>query len=292
MITTFRNAWKIPDLRKKLMFTLLILFIYRIGNRIPVPYVDVEALRTFFDQTLSNTVLGFYNTLSGSAFSEATILALSIQPYINASIIIQLLTIAIPTLERMAKEEGEVGKKKLERITRYTTVGLGLLMGIAYTIMLNNYSILSADANFLSYVVVVLAFTAGSALVMWLGEQISEFGIGNGISMILFANIISRIPDNVISLVTNLSSGAMKWWGATIALVGVAALVLLIVFINDAERRIPIQYAKRVVGRKVYGGQNTNLPIKVNMSGVMPVIFAQSIASLPATIFALSLIHI
>ena len=253
MITTFRNAWKIPDLRKKLMFTLLILFIYRIGNRIPVPYVDVEALRTFFDQTLSNTVLGFYNTLSGSAFSEATILALSIQPYINASIIIQLLTIAIPTLERMAKEEGEVGKKKLERITRYTTVGLGLLMGIAYTIMLNNYSILSADANFLSYVVIVLAFTAGSALVMWLGEQISEFGIGNGISMILFANIISRIPDNVISLVTNLSSGEMKWWGATITLVGVAALVLLIVFINDAERRIPIQYAKRVVGRKVYG---------------------------------------
>ena len=298
MFTTFRNAWKIADLRKKLMFTLLILFIYRIGNRIPVPGVDVAALRTFFDQTLSNTVLGFYNTLSGSAFSEATILALSIQPYINASIIIQLLTIAIPTLERMAKEEGEVGKKKLERITRYTTVGLGLLMGIAYTIMLHNYQILSANANFLNYVVIVLSFTAGSALVMWLGEQITEFGIGNGISMILFANIISRIPDNVISLVTNLSTGAMKWWGATIVLVGMAALVLLIVYINDAERRIPIQYAKRVVGRKVYGGQNTNLPIKVNMSGVMPVIFAQSIASLPATIFAftsvqkLSLIHI
>ena len=272
MFTTFRNAWKIADLRKKLMFTLLILFIYRIGNRIPVPGVDVAALRTFFDQTLSNTVLGFYNTLSGSAFSEATVLALSIQPYINASIIIQLLTIAIPTLERMAKEEGEVGKKKLERITRYTTVGLGLLMGIAYTIMLHNYQILSANANFLNYVVIVLSFTAGSALVMWLGEQITEFGIGNGISMILFANIISRIPDNIISLVTNLSTGAMKWWGATIALVGIAALVLLIVYINDAERRIPIQYAKRVVGRKIYG--------------VMPVIFAQSIASLPATIFA------
>lgn len=188
MFTTFRNAWKIADLRKKLMFTLLILFIYRIGNRIPVPGVDVAALRTFFDQTLSNTVLGFYNTLSGSAFSEATILALSIQPYINASIIIQLLTIAIPTLERMAKEEGEVGKKKLERITRYTTVGLGLLMGIAYTIMLHNYQILSANANFLNYVVIVLSFTAGSALVMWLGEQITEFGIGNGISMILFAS--------------------------------------------------------------------------------------------------------
>ena len=286
MFTTFRNAWKIADLRKKLLFTLLILFIYRIVNRIPVPGVDVAALRTFFDQTLSTTVLGFYNTLSGSAFSEATVLALSIQPYINASIIIQLLTIAVPALERMAKEEGEVGKKKLTRITRYTTVGLGLLMGVAYTVMLHNYNILASDANFLSYVVIVLSFTAGSALVMWLGEQITEFGIGNGISIILFANIISRIPDNIISLVTNLSTGAMKWWGATIVLVGVAALVLLIVFINDAERRIPIQYAKRVVGRKVYGGQNTNLPIKVNMSGVMPVIFAQSIAALPATIFA------
>ena len=194
MFTTFRNAWKIADLRKKLLFTLLILFIYRIGNRIPCPGVDVAALRTFFDQTLSTTVLGFYNTLSGSAFSEATVLALSIQPYINASIIIQLLTIAVPALERMAKEEGEVGKKKLTRITRYTTVGLGLLMGVAYTVMLHNYNILASDANFLSYVVIVLSFTAGSALVMWLGEQITEFGIGNGISIILFANIISRIP--------------------------------------------------------------------------------------------------
>ena len=280
MFKTFRNAWNIPELRKKILFTLLILLLYRIGNRIPVPYINVEQLRAFFDQTLQNTVLGFYNTLSGSAFSEATILALSIQPYINASIIIQLLTIAIPALERMAKDEGEVGKKKLERITRYTTVGLGLLMGIAYTVMLHNYQILDAGVNFLSYVVIVLAFTAGAALVMWLGEQITEFGIGNGISMILFANIISRIPDNIISMTS------MKWWSVLITVVGMAAIVLLIVFINDAERRIPVQYAKRVVGRKIYGGQNTNLPIKVNMSGVMPVIFAQSIVSLPATVFA------
>lgn len=280
MFKTFRNAWNIPELRKKILFTLLILLLYRIGNRIPVPYINVEQLRAFFDQTLQNTVLGFYNTLSGSAFSEATILALSIQPYINASIIIQLLTIAIPALERMAKDEGEVGKKKLERITRYTTVGLGLLMGIAYTVMLHNYQILDAGTNFLSYIVIVLAFTAGAALVMWLGEQITEFGIGNGISMILFANIISRIPDNIISMTS------MKWWSVLITVVGMAAIVLLIVFINDAERRIPVQYAKRVVGRKIYGGQNTNLPIKVNMSGVMPVIFAQSIVSLPATVFA------
>ena len=280
MFKTFRNAWNIPELRKKILFTLLILLLYRIGNRIPVPYINVEQLRAFFDQTLQNTVLGFYNTLSGSAFSEATILALSIQPYINASIIIQLLTIAIPALERMAKDEGEVGKKKLERITRYTTVGLGLLMGIAYTVMLHNYQILDAGTNFLSYIVIVLAFTAGAALVMWLGEQITEFGIGNGISMILFANIISRIPDNIISMTS------MKWWSVLITIVGMVAIVLLIVFINDAERRIPVQYAKRVVGRKIYGGQNTNLPIKVNMSGVMPVIFAQSIVSLPATVFA------
>ncbi len=286
MFKTFRNAWKIPELRKKILFTLMILLLYRIGNRIPVPYVDVETLRTFFDQTLSNTVLGFYNTLSGSAFSEATVLALSIQPYINASIIIQLLTIAIPAMERMAKDEGEVGKKKLERITRYTTVGLGLLMGVAYTMMLKNYGILDPGSTFINYVVIVLSFTAGSALVMWLGEQITEFGIGNGISIVLFANIISRIPDNTIGMITNLSNGTMKWWGAIIVVLGVVALVLLIVFINDAERRIPIQYAKRVVGRKIYGGQNTNLPIKVNMSGVMPIIFAQSIASLPATVFA------
>ncbi len=285
MFKTFRNAWNIPELRKKILFTLLILLLYRIGNRIPVPYINVEQLRAFFDQTLQNTVLGFYNTLSGSAFSEATILALSIQPYINASIIIQLLTIAIPALERMAKDEGEVGKKKLERITRYTTVGLGLLMGVAYTVMLHNYQILDAGTNFLSYIVIVLAFTAGAALVMWLGEQITEFGIGNGISMILFANIISRIPDNIISMTS------MKWWSVLITVVGMAAIVLLIVFINDAERRIPVQYAKRVVGRKIYGGQNTNLPIKVNMSGVMPVIFAQSIVSLPATVFAFTNPH-
>ena len=258
---------------------------------IPVPYVDVRGPATCFDQTLSNTILGLSTTPCPAPPSlQATILALSIQPYINASIIIQLLTIAIPALERMAKEEGEDGKKKLERITRYTTVGLGAAYGRGLLPSCSTTTTSSsADANFLSYVVIVLAFTAGSALVMWLGEQITEYGIGNGISMILFANIISRIPDNVISLVTNLSSGAMKWWGATITAGRRhgSRLVLLIVFINDAERRIPIQYAKRVVGRKVYGGQNTNLPIKVNMSGVMPIIFAQSIASLPATILCL-----
>lgn len=284
MLQTLRNAWKIPELRKKIIFTLFILLIYRVGNVIPVPGIDVVTLKTYFDQTLSNTILGLYNAMSGSAFSRATVFALGIQPYINASIIIQLLTIAIPALERLAKEEGEEGKKKINMITRYTTVGLGLLMGWAYYMMLKNYSssglTIIEEPGFASALVIVLAFTAGSALVMWLGEQITEFGIGNGISMILFANIVSGLPSMVFNLFK------MAWWQIIIVVVGMAALIVFIVFINDAERRIPIQYAKRVVGRKVYGGQNTNLPIKVSMSGVMPVIFAQSICSLPATICA------
>ena len=283
MLQTLQNAWKIPELRKKIIFTLFILLIYRVGNVIPVPYIDVTTLASYFDSVLSTTILGLYNAMSGSAFSQATVFALGIQPYINSSIIIQLLTIAIPALERLAKEGGEEGKKKIARITRYTTVGLGLLMGWAYYTMLSNYSaqgfsIITAE-GFLPALVIILAFTAGSAMVMWLGEQISEFGIGNGISMILFANIISGIPSMVGTLFT------MAWWQVIIVLVGMAALILFIIFINDAERRIPIQYAKRVVGRKIYGGQNTNLPIKVAMSGVMPVIFAQSICSLPATLF-------
>ena len=284
MLQTLRNAWKIPELRKKIIFTLFILLIYRVGNVIPVPGIDVDNLATYFNQTLSNTILGLYNAMSGSAFSRATVFALGIQPYINASIIIQLLTIAIPALERLAKDEGEDGKKKIARITRYSTVGLGLLMGWAYYMMLKNYSssgfAIIQDTSFLPSLSIILAFTAGSALVMWLGEQITEFGIGNGISMILFANIVSGLPSMLYNLIK------MAWWKIAIVLVGMVALILFIVFINDAERRIPIQYAKRVVGRKVYGGQNTNLPIKVSMSGVMPVIFAQSICSLPATICA------
>ena len=278
MFETLRNAWKLPELRKKLMFTALILLLYRIGNVIPVPYVDVDALKTMFDTVLGETILGLYNAMSGSAFSQATVLALSIQPYINASIIVQLLTVAIPALERMAKEEGEEGKKKINIITRCSTVGLGLIMGWAFYSMLNGYGIIT-KTGFLPGLVIVLAFTAGSAVVMWLGEQINEFGIGNGISMILFANIISGLPSGLSRMLS------MGWWAILVAIVMVA-LVLFIIFVNDAERRIPIQYAKRVVGRKIYGGQSTNLPIKVSMSGVMPVIFAQSICSFPATICA------
>ena len=231
--------------------------------------------------------------MSGSAFSQATIFALSIQPYINASIIIQLLTIAIPALERLSKEGGEEGKKMITKITRYTTVGLGILMGFAYYIMLSNYNsqysnMLLTSTGFLTALVIILTFTAGSTLVMWLGDQISEHGIGNGISMILFANIIARIPSGIIlPIFNNLKSNfGGFWYWALLLIVAMLAIIAFIVFVSQAERRIPVQYAKRVVGRKVYGGQNTHLPIKVNMSGVMPIIFAQSIASLPATICA------
>jgi len=286
VFATIRNAWKIPELRKKLIFTLFILLIFRLGSAIPVPYVNVDALSTYFTSQLSGTILGLYNAMSGSAFSQATVFALGIQPYINSSIIIQLLTIAIPYLERLSKEEGEEGKKKLQRISRYTTLALALLMGWAYYMMLANASGLLTDTGFLAGLVIVLTFTGGACLVMWLGEQIDKEGISNGISMILFAGIISRIPSQVGSMIRGLIAGTMKWYLALLLIVGVAVLLLVIVFITNSERRIPVQYAKRVVGRKMYGGQSTHLPIKVNMSGVLPVIFAQSIASLPGTVMA------
>ena len=287
MLQTLKNAWRIEELRKKILFTLLILALYRLGNAIPVPYVNVSALQAYFN-SLQNTVLGLLNVMSGGAFSQATIFALSIQPYINASIIIQLLCIAIPALERMSKDEGEEGRKKIASITRYATVGIGLLQGFGFYMLIRNYGLLKPEAasNTLAAIVIILTFTSGSALIMWLGEQITEFGIGNGISMILFASIISRFPTAIITTITNIIRGELKWWVAVLMFLGALAIIILIVFVNDAERRIPVQYAKRVVGRKMYGGQSTFLPMKVNMSGVMPIIFAQSIASVPATIAA------
>ncbi len=287
MLQTLRNAWRIEEIRKKILFTLLIVLLYRLGNAIPVPYVNVPALQAYFTQ-LENTILGLFNVMSGGAFSSATIFALSIQPYINASIIIQLLCIAIPALERLQKEEGEEGKKKITAITRYSTVAIGLLMGFGYyTIMAKNGLLdVSAQGSVLKAIVIILTFTSGSALIMWLGEQITEFGIGNGISIILFASIISRLPTTIMTSITNIARGQLDWWVALLMFLGALAIIVLIVFVNDAERRIPVQYAKRVVGRKMYGGQSTHLPMKVNMSGVMPIIFAQSIAGLPATIAA------
>ncbi len=285
MLKTIRNAWKIEELRKKILFTLFIILLYRIGNAVPVPYVNIAQLQEYFNQ-LQDTVLGLYNVMSGGAFSSATIFALSIQPYINASIIIQLLCIAIPALERMSKDEGEEGKKKIASITRYSTVAIALLQGFAYYMLIKNNSLLS-ESGVWQGIVIVMTFTAGSALIMWLGEQITEFGIGNGISIILFASIVSRFPNSIITMFSNLAAGSLKWYALVLMLIGALAIIVLIVIVTNAERRIPVQYSKRVVGRKMYGGQSTHLPMKVNMSGVMPIIFAQSIASLPGTLLML-----
>ena len=287
MLQTLRNAWRIEEIRRKILFTLLIILLYRLGNAIPVPYVNVAALQSYFAM-LQNTVLGLLDVMSGGAFSQATIFALSIQPYINASIIIQLLCIAIPALERMSKEEGEEGRKKIAAITRYVTVAIGLLQGFGFYMLIKNNGILTPEAqsSVWAAIVIVLTFTSGSALIMWLGEQITEHGIGNGISMILFASIIARLPVSIVQSIRNIIIGSLQWWVLVLMILGALAIIVLIVFVNDAERRIPVQYAKRVVGRKMYGGQSTHLPMKVNMSGVMPIIFAQSIASVPATIAA------
>ena len=316
MIQTIRNAWKVPELKKKILFTIMALLIFRLGSAIPVPYIDGESLKQYMDSQTG--ILGLMNAMSGSAFSMATVFALSIQPYINSSIIIQLLTVAIPALERMAKEGGEEGRKKIASITRYTTVAIALVQGFGYYALVNGYGMVNGGSlnKFWVGLVIVISFTAGSAFLMWLGEQITEFGIGNGISIILFAGIVSRFPRMIMDgfngfqtwLVVNdgaaglmsknkdmteevarqyidaLKPSALAPWTLALIVVGMLALVVFIVYINNAERRIPVQYAKRVVGRKMYGGQSTHIPMKVSMAGVMPIIFAQSIASLPATI--------
>ena len=272
-----------------MIFTLMILIIFRLGNAIPVPYVDTVALGAHFRE-METTILGLFNTMAGGGLEMATIFALSIQPYITASIVMQLLAVAIPALERLQKEGGEEGKKLINKITRYGTVGLGLVMGFAYFLLLRQWGILVDDAQgFWPGLIIVVTFTAGSALVMWLGEQITEFGIGNGISLILFAGIVSRFPIAVGSMIGGVTAPrgaphAIPLWIVPLVLIGALAMVVFIVIITNSERKIPVQYAKRVVGRKMYGGQSTHLPIKLNMSGVLPIIFAQAIASLPATI--------
>ncbi len=296
MIQTMRNAWKVPELRAKLLFTVFALLIFRLGSAIPVPFINVGMLSDYM-KAQSASIFGLLNVMSGDAFAQATVFALSIQPYINSSIIIQLLTIAIPALERLQKEGGEEGKKKLAAITRYATVGIALIQAFGFYTMLrvgsNGTSFLSTD-NIWAAFVIIAAFVAGSAFLMWLGEQITEFGIGNGISIILFAGIVARGPSMVGSMIEGVRGWMAKADPATslvlhpafilLIVAGMLLLVAFIVFMDNSERRIPVQYAKRVVGRKMYGGQSSHLPIKVNMSGVLPIIFAQSIASIPATI--------
>ena len=284
MIQTIRKAWGIPELRKKIIFTALILLIFRIGNAIPVPYVDTGLMENYINQ-MSTTILGLYNVMSGGAFAEATIFALGVQPYINSSIIIQLLTIAIPALSRLAREGVEEGKKKIQSITRYATIAIAILQGWGYYMLMSRYGILR-ETHVWAALVIIVSFIAGSAFVMWMGEQITEFGIGNGISIILFAGILSRVPNMVSSMVSGITAGTLKWWMALLVVVGILLLVVLITWVNGAERRIPVQYAKRQVGRKMYGGQASTLPMKVNMSGVLPIIFAQSIAMIIPTVAA------
>ena len=285
MIQTIRKAWGVPELRKKIVFTLLILLIFRIGNAIPVPYINTTLLGDYLD-SMSGTVLGLYNVMSGGAFAEATVFALGVQPYINSSIIIQLLTIAIPALERLARDGGEAGKKKIASITRYATVAIALLQGFGYYMICKNYNILEQQGIWPALVIIV-SFVAGSSFVMWLGEQVNEFGVGNGISIILFAGILSRVPNMVTMGASYIrTKGSIGYLWIALLIVGMLAMVVLIVHVNEAERRIPVQYAKRQVGRKMYGGQASTLPMKVNMSGVLAIIFALTIASLPATIWA------
>ena len=289
MFSVFKNAWKIEDLREKILYTLLIIVIFRIGSAIPVPFLDTSALAALMNANSGN-LIGYLNMLTGGVLSQATIFSLSISPYITASIVIQLLAVVIPALERMSKE-GPEGRKKLNKITRYTTVGLGLIQAYAYYVTLKSYNAIEKFdnkwENALVVVTILFMFTAGAMLTMWLGERIDEKGIGNGISMLLFAGIVSGGPRLVTTLWAYLTAGEMKYYFFVPALVIIFLLLIaFIVLMNEAERRIPVQYAKRVVGRKQYGGQSSHIPIKVAMAGVLPIIFASSLLAIPATIKA------
>ena len=290
MIKTMINAWKVPDIRKKLLFTAFIILVFRIGSVIPVPFLNIV---DEINVGKGNTILTYLSLMTGSAFTYGTIFAMSITPYINSSIIIQLLAVAIPSLERLQKE-GEEGRKKLASITRFVTVALGVLQSIAYYFYLRTNNYLMTDSNGAQFtgfdavfqaLVIVLVLTAGTAVIMWLGEQITISGIGNGISIILFAGIVSRFPTLIKQLFQYLDTGRLVYKILVpVVIVCFLLMIAYIVFMDNSERRLPISYAKRVVGRKMMGGQSTHMPIKVNMSGVLPVIFASSILSLPGTV--------
>jgi preprotein translocase subunit SecY len=281
-----KNALKSPELKKRILFTLFILVIFRIGAAIPVPFVDASKIINVMGD--GNNFFGYLDMMSGGAFQNATIFAMSITPYINASIIIQLLTVAIPALERLSKDGGE-GRKKINQITRYVTVGLGLIQAVGYYFLLRKAGAIGSDylsgfSLYFTAVIIVVTFTAGAALIMWLGEQINDKGIGNGISIILFAGIVARGPQAFQVLLENFKKGGSQYILVPLTVLIFAAVIVFIVIMTNAERRIPVQYAKRVVGRKMYGGQSSYIPIKVSLSGVMPIIFASAFLSLPSTI--------
>lgn len=281
MFQTIKNAWKIPDLRKKILFTLLMIVVFRFGSFIPVPFLSPEIISSLI--TSEDSLLNLMNTFSGGAFSQATIFAMSISPYINASIIMQLLTVAIPALERISKE-GVEGRKKIAQWSRYVTVILAFVQAWGLYMALRGSIAPSGIPGWLVALTIIITFTAGTAFLMWLGEQINEKGIGNGISMLIFAGIVSRGPALISAIRSYWEMGKLNVIGVVVLFVVAIAVIGFVVLMNNAERRIPVQYSKRVVGRKMYGGQSTHIPIKVAAAGVMPIIFAMSIMAFPSTI--------
>ncbi|RVU54073.1 preprotein translocase subunit SecY [Anaerosphaera multitolerans] len=280
MISTFRNAWKIPQLRKKMLFTLFMLLIYRLGSHITVPYMNAQAVQQLFSSS-NQSVFSLLDLMTGGNFSNYTIFATGITPYITSSIVLQLLTIAIPSLESLAKE-GETGRKKIAKYTRYLTIVIASVQAFGFTFGVVRSAVLAE--GFLQYSVIILSMVAGTAFLVWLGEQITEHGIGNGISLLIFAGIISRFPTDIMQSISMVKAGVASPIFLVVFLIITIAIVIFVVALNEGERRIPVQYAKRVVGRKMYGGQSTHIPIKVLMSGVMPIIFANSLMAVPATI--------
>ncbi len=278
MWETLRNAWKITDLRKKILYTLFMLLIYRVLCYVPTPGINVTAVR---EQLGNLSILDFMNTMTGANLENFTIMAMGITPYINASIIMQLLTVAIPKLEELQKE-GEEGRKKIAQITRYVTVGLGFLQAIALCIGLQALT----NRTWYNYITIGLCLSAGTALAMWIGERINENGIGNGISLLIFAGIIARLSSQIVIYFQNIALGGVTVWQGLLVLVISLVMIVGVVAVELAERRIPVQYAKRMVGRRMYGGQSTHIPLKVNSSGVLPLIFASAIMQFPAMIFA------
>ena len=282
--TKEQSKGKYTDLKQRLVFLALALVVYRIGAHIPVPGIDPDMLQQLFNQQQGG-ILGLFNMFSGGALSRFSLFALGIMPYISAAIILQMLSYVMPSLEALRKE-GESGRRKITQYTRYTTLFLGLFQAFGISAALQTQPGLVINPGFVFQFTCVVSLVTGTMFLMWLGEQITEFGIGNGISIILFVSIVARFPNSIIRQINNVANGDLAWWVLVLMYLGALLLIVLIVLVNDAERRLPVQYSKRVVGRKMYGGQSTHLPMKVNMSGVLPIIFAQSIASLPATICA------
>ena len=288
MFATLKNAWKIDDLRRKILFTIMIILLYRLGAQIPVPYISAAVIES--GNAFSGSIFEYLNWFSGDAFGKATLFALSVSPYITAQIVIQLLTVAIPALERMAKD-GDEGQKKITSITRYTTVALALITAYGYMTLLDANNWLVDGANWFAKMVIVACYCGGASLIMWLSEKVNQYGIGNGISMILFANIVSGVPALISEIWTMTFTaggfGGFSWVGLIFSILTIIitfAIIVFIVWFTESERRIPVQYAKRIVGNRQYGGARQYIPLKVNAAGVMPIIFAQAIMFIPMTL--------